>query len=124
MRCHLQRAQTLDLMGTINSANVIPATADTGGGFAQVVAIDTRDGLGNWTSGEVYCWASTNSTDPTAFNGFHIHVGPAGAAGAIGISATLPPGAIPDPWGNTQIGPVYTEIAVGNAAQLNAFTNL
>ena len=124
MRGQLQRAQGLVLMGVLNSANVMPAPANDASGFTQVVAVGTRDVTGNWNSAEVYLWATTNSTDPSAFNGFHIHTGPAGTVGAISITGALPPGAVPDPFGNSHLGPLYTEIAVANAAQNGAFTNL
>jgi uncharacterized protein (TIGR03437 family) len=95
-----------------------------GGGVAQAVAIGTRDASGNFTSGEVYLWATTTSNDPTAFNAFHIHAGLPGTTGAIAITATLPPGAVPDITGASLIGPVYTEITVTNAAQSSAFNAL
>src|SRR5262249_38160678 len=124
MRGQLQRTQVAVLMGVMNSANVTTPPASGGSGFAQVVALGTRDAAGNWTRGEVYLWATATSSDPTPYNGFHIHTGPPGTAGAIGITATLPPGAVPDPFDNTQLGPLYSEIAVANAAQAGAFTNL
>jgi uncharacterized protein (TIGR03437 family) len=124
MRGQLQRAQTAVVMSLLDSANVVPAIGNVGSGVAQAVAIATRDANGNLTSGEVYLWATTNSNDATAFNGFHIHSGLPGTAGAIAITATLPPGAIPDITGTSQIGPVYTEVTVTNAAQAAAFNAL
>src|SRR6478752_1039301 len=73
---------------------------------------------------EIYIWTLNSSNDPTAINALHIHTGPTGVAGAIGVTATVPPAALPDINGNTQLGPVYTEITVTNGAQVNAFTNL
>ena len=124
MRGQLQRAQSIVLLGLLDSANVTPATANAGSGFAQVVAIGTRDAAGNWTSGEIYIWTLNSSNDPTAINGLHIHTGAAGVAGAIGVTATVPPAALPDINGNTQLGPVYAEITVTNGTQLNTFANL
>jgi uncharacterized protein (TIGR03437 family) len=124
MRGQLQRAQGFVAMGLFDSANVTKEPVAGGHGFAQVVAIGTRDAGGNWTSGEVYSWATVHSDDPTAFNGFHIHTGDPGNDGAIGIASPLPPGAIADPFGDAQLGPLYTEIAVNNAAQLGAFNGL
>jgi uncharacterized protein (TIGR03437 family) len=124
MRGQLQRTQTTVLLGLLDSANVTPPIANAGNGVAQVVAIGTRDAAGNLTSGEVYIWTTNSSNDPTAINALHIHNGPSGTAGAIGITATVPPAAIPDINGNIALGPVYTEVAVANAVQAGAFTNL
>ena len=124
MRGQLQRAQGLVAMGLFDSANVTREPIAGGHGFAQVVAIGTRDAGGNWTSGEIYSWATIQSDDATAFNGFHIHAGAPGTDGAIAITSPLPPGAISDPFGGAQLGPLYTEIAVTTPAQLGAFNNL
>src|SRR5207247_1708370 len=77
-----------------------------------------------WTSGEVYLWTTHSSNDLTAINGFHLHNGPPGTASAIAITAAVPPAAVPDIFGRSQLGPVYAEIAVTNAAQAAAFTNI
>jgi uncharacterized protein (TIGR03437 family) len=124
MRGQLQRTQTAVVLSLLDSANVVPAIGNVGSGTAQAVAVATRDANGNLTSGEVYLRATTNSNDATAFNGFHIHSGLPGTAGAIAITATLPPGAIPDINGTSEIGPVYTEITVTNPAQAAAFNAL
>jgi uncharacterized protein (TIGR03437 family) len=124
MRGQLQRAQGIVLMGLLDSANVTPAIANGAAGVAQVVAIGTRDTAGSWTSGEIYVWTSNTSNDPTAINAIHIHTGTPGTAGAIAITSTLPPATLPDINGNLQLGPIYTEITVGNAAQASGFTNL
>src|SRR5262249_45508451 len=120
----LQRAQGIVLMGLLDSANVTPAITNGAAGVAQLVAIGTRDAAGNWTSGEIYVWTSNSSNDPTAINAIHIHTGVPGTAGAIAIPSTLPPATLPDINGNLQLGPVYTEITVGNATQASGFTNL
>jgi uncharacterized protein (TIGR03437 family) len=124
MRGQLVKAQASVLMALLASGNVIPAPANSGSGVGQLVAIGTRDGNGNWTSGEVYFWANVTSDDATGFNGFHIHIGQPGAAGAIGIGATVPPGAAPDPTGAAAVGPIYAEIATNNSTQTGTFTNL
>jgi uncharacterized protein (TIGR03437 family) len=124
MRGQLQRTQSIVLMGLLDSANVTPSIDNAGAGVAQVVAIGTRDGAGNLTSGEVYLWTFNTSNDATAINGFHIHTGPPGTAGPIGITATVPPAALPDINGKLALGPVYTEITVTNSTQAGAFTNL
>jgi uncharacterized protein (TIGR03437 family) len=124
MRGQLVKAQVAVLMAILNSDAVTPAPANSGSGFAEVVAIGTRDGAGNWISGEVYLWATTRSDDPTVYNGFHIHLGPAGTVGAIGITGTVPPGAVPDPSGTAALGPLYAEITTTNTTQAGAFTNL
>lgn len=89
-----------------------------------MVAIGTRDAAGNWTSGEVYLWASASSSDPSALTGFHIHQGQSGTTGAIGITGTLPAGTIPDPNGLAAVGPLYAEITTTNAVQTGVFSNL
>jgi uncharacterized protein (TIGR03437 family) len=124
MRGQLARTQVAVLLALLSSDDVTPAANSFATGFGEVVAIGTRDANGNLTSAEVYLWATTSTTDPSAINGFHIHVGPAGSAGAIAITATVPPGAAPDPTGAAQLGPLYTEITTTNATQAGAFTNL
>jgi uncharacterized protein (TIGR03437 family) len=124
MRGQLQPARGVVLMGVMNSASVVPAPNSDATGVAQVVAIGTADASGNWTSGEVYLWTTTSSADLTAFTSLHIHFGQPGTAGAIGISGTLPPGVIPNPYGAARIAAAYTEITVTNSTQAGAFTNL
>jgi uncharacterized protein (TIGR03437 family) len=124
MRGQLAKAQIVVLMALMTSDSVVPATADTGTGFGQIVAIGTRDSSGNWTSGEVYLWTTASSSDRSAFTGFHIHLGQPGTTGAIGITGTVPPGAAPDPNGFAALGPLYTEIATNNTTQTGTFTNL
>jgi uncharacterized protein (TIGR03437 family) len=124
MRGQLAKAQTVVLMAMMTSGNVLPAPADSGTGYGQVVATGTRDAAGNWTSGEVYLWASGSSSDLSAFNGFHIHLGQSGTAGGIGIAGTVPPGSAPDPNGFAALGPLYAEITTTNTTQTGAFANL
>ena len=124
MRGQLQRTQSIVLLGLLDSANVTPAIDNAAAGVAQVVAIGTRDTAGNWTSGEVYVWTVNSSNDPTAINAIQIHTGAPGIAGATAITSTLPPATLPDINGSVQLGPVYTEITVTNATQVNGFTNL
>jgi uncharacterized protein (TIGR03437 family) len=124
MRGQLARTQVAVLMTVLSSGAVTPPAANTGNGFGEVVAIGTRDAAGNWTSGEVYVWATAFSDDPSAFNGLHLHLGQAGATGAIGITATVPPGAAPDPNGAASLGPIYAEITTTNSTQAGTFTNL
>ncbi|HXA51358.1 MAG TPA: CHRD domain-containing protein [Candidatus Acidoferrum sp.] len=124
MRGQLARTLVTVLLAPVSSDNVVPAAGSFGTGVAQVVAIGTRDANGNWTSGEVYLSSTYSSQDPTVFNGFHIHAGPAGSNGAIGLSATLFPGSAPDYLGLANLGPYYAEIATNNTTQTGAFTNL
>jgi uncharacterized protein (TIGR03437 family) len=124
MRGQLQRAQSVVLMGLLDAANVVPTIDNGAAGVAQVVAIGTRDSAGNWTSGEIYVWSTNSSNDPTAINAIQIHTGAPGTIGAIAVTSTLPPATLPDITGVVQLGPVYTEITVTNAAQVNGFTNL
>ena len=124
MRGPLARAQSVVLQAILTSDNVLPATADTATGLAQLVAIGTKDAAGNWTSGEVYLASTANSTDQSTINGVHIHFGAAGTIGAIALSATVPPGAAPDPTGFFVLGPLNTEITTTNTTQTGAFTNL
>jgi uncharacterized protein (TIGR03437 family) len=124
VRGQLQRAEAVVLMGLLNSANVVPFSTAGASGAAQVVAVATRDAKGAFTSGAIYMAASVYSDDTTVFNGFHIHVGQPGAAGAIGLSATLPAGMQVDPDGTADIGPIYSEVTVSNATQLGAFAGL
>jgi uncharacterized protein (TIGR03437 family) len=124
MRGQLIKTQVAVLMAVLNSGNVTPAPNNNGTGIGQVVAIGTRDAAGNWNSGEVYCWATSTTDDSSAFNGFHIHTGQAGVAGAIGITAAVPAGIAPDPSGTALVGPLQTEITTSIVAQTGAFTNL
>jgi uncharacterized protein (TIGR03437 family) len=124
MRGQLARTLVAVLLAPLSSDNVVPSAGSFGTGVAQVVAIGTRDGNGNWTSGEVYLSSTYSSQDPTLFNGFHIHVGQAGSNGAIGLQATLFPGSAPDYLGLANLGPYYAEIATNNTTQTGAFTNL
>uniref|UniRef100_Q01ZX6 CHRD domain containing protein n=1 Tax=Solibacter usitatus (strain Ellin6076) TaxID=234267 RepID=Q01ZX6_SOLUE len=124
MRGQLIQAQVTVLLALLNSDNVAPAPMNSGRGVGQVVAIGTRDAAGNWTTGEVYCWAAAFSDDPTLVNGFHLHLGQTGAAGAIGITVPVPAGAVPDPNGNALLGPLQAEITTSNTTQTGAFTNL
>jgi uncharacterized protein (TIGR03437 family) len=124
MRGQLQKAQGIVRLGLLSSSNVVPAPSASGYGVAQVVAIGTRDANGNWTSGEVYMTASCFSTDPTAFNGFHIHFGAPGITGAIGLAAPLPAGMQTDPYGHAAIGPLNTEAIMTNTTQQGAVVNL
>ena len=124
MRGQLIQAQVTVLLALLSSDNVTPAPINSGSGVGQVVAIGTRDAAGNWITGEVYCWAATSSDDPTAFNGFHLHLGQPGAAGAIGITIPVPAGSAPDPSGKVLLGPVQAEITTTNSVQSGAFTNL
>ena len=124
MRGPLARAQTAVLQAVLTSANVIPATADSGTGMAQLVAIGTRDSAGNWTSGEVYMTSSATSSDQSAITAFQIHFGMAGSVGALALAATVPPGAAPDPTGFSVLGPLNTEITTTNSTQTALFTNL
>jgi uncharacterized protein (TIGR03437 family) len=124
MRGQLIQAQVTVLLAMLSSDNVTPAAVNAGHGVGQVVAIGTRDATGNWTTGEVYCWAAASSDDPTAFNGFHLHLGQPGATGVIGITPPVPAGAAPDPNGNVLLGPLQAEITTTNTTQTGAFTNL
>lgn len=124
IRGQLQPTQTTVLLAQMTSGQVLPPPLNSGSGVAQVVAIGTRDTAGNWTSGEVYLSATYSSDDPSPFNGFHIHLAPAGATGPIGIAATVPAGAAPDPNGAALLSSLYTEITVTNTTQAGTFTNL
>jgi uncharacterized protein (TIGR03437 family) len=124
MRGQLAKAQVAVLMAILSSDEVTPAAANSGSGFGEVVAIGTRDAAGNWASGEVYVWSTAFSNDPSAFSGLHIHLGQAGTVGAIGLAATVPPGAAPDPSGAAALGPLYAEITPTNGTQTGTFTNL
>ena len=124
MRGQLVKAQVVVLMSILTSDNVTPAAANSGSGFGEVVAIGTRDAAGNWTSGEVYLWATYSSDDLSTFSGFHIHLGQPGSAGAIGIAATVPPGAGPDPNGAAVLTALNAEITPSNTTQAGAFANL
>ena len=124
MRGQLAKAQGAVLLAVLNSGNVLPATADSATGFAQVIAIGTRDATGNWASGEVYMTSTATSSDQSAITAFHIHLGQTGTIGAIAIAATVPPGAAPDPSGFAVLGPLNTEITTTNTTQTGAFTNL
>jgi uncharacterized protein (TIGR03437 family) len=124
MRGQLLRPQIAVLLGPLDSGNVTPAIDNAANGIAQLVAIGTRDSAGNWNSGEIYLWTAHSSNDPTAVNGFHIHSGTPGTAGAVAITVTVPPASIPDIYGNLQFNAVYTEIAVANTTQTGTFTNL
>jgi uncharacterized protein (TIGR03437 family) len=119
MRGQLQRAQMTVLMGMLSSGDVAPAPNASGHGAAQAVVFATRDGGGNFTSGEVYLTASFNANDSTAISGFHLHLG-----AAIALTAPVPPGLQVDPAGNALLGPIYTEVTVTNATQLGALANL
>jgi len=124
VRGQLQPAQAVVLLGLLSSSNVVTAPSSFGSGVAQVVALATRDTSGNLTSGEVYMSAVLFSLDPTPFTAFHIHTGPAGATGAIAITAPLPSGMQTDPNGNAQITALYSEATVTNTTQAGAITNL
>jgi len=124
MRGQLQRAQMSVLMGLLSSADAVPAPNASGHGVAQAVVFATRDAAGNFTSGEVYLTASFNATDSTAINGFHLHLGGPGSAGAIALTAAVPAGLQVDPAGNALLGPVYSEVTVTNATQLAALSGL
>jgi uncharacterized protein (TIGR03437 family) len=124
IRGQLQRAQVAVLLALMSSSNALPAPANTARGVAQVIAIGTRNASGNWTSGEVYMSSIYAADDLSTLNGFHIHLGQAGTIGAIGIGATLPPGAAADPNGNAVLGALNTEITVTNSTQAGTFTNL
>ena len=124
MRGPLAKAQAVVLQAVLTSDSVLPATADSATGFAQLIAIGTRDAAGNWTSGEVYMASTATSSDQSTINGFHIHTGSTGTVGAIGLTATVPPGAAPDPNGFFVLGPINTEITTTNTVQTGVFTNL
>jgi uncharacterized protein (TIGR03437 family) len=124
IRGQLQPTQSTVLLAQMSSDQALPAPVNSGSGVAHVVAIGTRDTAGNWTSGEVYLSSSYLADDPSLFNGFHIHLAPAGATGPIGIAATLPPGAAPNPNGGAVLSGLYTEITVSNTTQAGTFTNL
>ena len=122
IRGQLQPVLTTVLLAQMTTGQVLPAPGNGGSGLAHVWAIGTRYAAGNWTSGEVYLSSTYTSEDPSPFNGFHL--APAGATGPIGISATLPPGAAPDPTGAALLGSLYTEITVTNSTQTGTFANL
>ena len=124
IRGQLQPVVSTVLLAQMTSDQALPAPVNSGSGVAHVVAIGTRDAAGNWTSGEVYLSSTYTADDPTPFNGFHIHLAPAGATGPIGIAATLPPGAAPNPSGAALLSGLYTEITVTNTTQAGTFTNL
>ena len=122
----LQQAQWVILMGMMDPNNEVPAaTNSTATGVAQAVAIGTRDATGNWTSGEVYLTTTyTNQRDMSPFTGFHIHLGAAGVAGPVAIPSTMPTGITPNANGSGVVGPYQTEIALTNAQEVTAFTDL
>jgi len=124
VRGQLQRAQAVVLLGLLSSSNVVPAPSAAGHGVAQVVALATRDARDNLTSGEVYMSATFSTQDPTAFTGFHIHLGPPGASGAIGLAAPLPGGVQIDPYGNASFSAMYTEATITNGTQAGVIANL
>jgi uncharacterized protein (TIGR03437 family) len=124
IRGQLQRAEWTVRMGVLSSDNVVPSSSAAANGAAQVVAMATRDAKGAITSGAIYMAASLLSLDTSVFNGFHVHVGQPGAAGAIALSGTLPAGTQVDPDGTVEIGPLYTEVTVSNATQLSALAGL
>ena len=126
MTGQLQAAQWVVLMGMMDPNNETPPASNSKAtGIAQAIAIGTRGSNGNWTSGEVLLTTTyTNQKDPAPFTGFHIHLGQPGAAGPVVIPAALPAGIGPDASGSGVVGPIQTEIALTNAQQVAAFTDL
>jgi uncharacterized protein (TIGR03437 family) len=124
MRGQLQRATYRVLMGRMSSDNETTPTTLPASGWAQVLAIATRDESGKLTSGEVNLTSTYTFPSVQTFSGFHIHPGGAGLAGPAVLGATLPAGLTSDTSGSGTLGPFYREVQMDSAIAVQTFENL
>ena len=133
IRGQLQRAEMVVLMGQMSPANEVPAIPGlTATATGAVIAIATcgdtpmRD-CAQPTSGQVIFDAAYTSGFPegTAFTGFHIHSGAAGANGPVTINTGMQGGANAVP-ANTAGGVHHyeVEVPVATAAAANTLAGL
>ncbi|MBC7924825.1 MAG: CHRD domain-containing protein, partial [Bryobacteraceae bacterium] len=95
IRGQLERAEMVVLMAQMSPRNEVPAITDVNAsGIGSIVALATRDGGGNLTSGLVsFDLNYTGFAEGTTFTGFHIHSGVAGVNGPVTINTGIAAGA-------------------------------
>ncbi|MBC8165387.1 MAG: CHRD domain-containing protein, partial [Bryobacteraceae bacterium] len=94
-RAQLQRAEMTVLISQLSPLNEVPAITDiAASGLGSIVALMTRDGGGNVSSGLVIFDANyTGLPEGTTFTGFHLHDGVRGVNGPVTINTGIAAGA-------------------------------
>jgi uncharacterized protein (TIGR03437 family) len=124
IRGQLQRAEMVVLMAMMSPSNEVPPIPDlNASGVVSVIALATRDASGALTSGQVVFDVNyTGFPADTAFTGFHIHDGQAGANGPVTISSGIRGGADAVPAGSGGAGNLHYAVEVPISSEASAET--